>query len=138
MDPTSVPTHSAEIGTSFSTTDSTLTTGAGGVPAARDESPQPAATAAIAPVSKAASSEWTVTELRIGIIVVAPASCEIEEEEVRIGPRVHAKLCLVAHCGTVSRRQAKAIDVQVPADDLDPGVPTGTELVRDTRVGVET
>jgi len=55
-------------------------------------------------VSKAASSEWNVTEFRIGIIVVAPASCEFEEEEVRISPRVHVKLCLVAHCGTVSGR----------------------------------
>src|SRR5437667_10608731 len=89
MYPTSVPTHSAEIGTSFSTTGSTLTTGAGGGPAARDVSLQPTATAAIAPMSTPVSSEWTATEFRVGIIVVAPASGEIEEEEVRISPRVH-------------------------------------------------
>src|SRR5438876_10540125 len=58
MYPTSVPTYSKVIGTSRSTTGSTLTTGAGGGAAARDASPQPAATAAIRPISKPANSEW--------------------------------------------------------------------------------
>src|SRR5712691_5639532 len=58
MYPTSVPTHSEEIGTSRSTTGSTLTTGGGGGPAARDESPQPAAATVIAASRKPANREW--------------------------------------------------------------------------------
>src|SRR5437588_5178776 len=57
MYPTSVPTHSAEIGTSRSTTGSTLTTGAGGGPAARDASPQPASVAAITQIRISAADD---------------------------------------------------------------------------------
>src|SRR5438477_13211875 len=46
MYPTSVPTHSEEIGTSSSSTEATLTTGGGGAVAAPDLSPQPASATA--------------------------------------------------------------------------------------------
>src|SRR5438309_3517491 len=46
MYPTSVPTHSEEIGTSSSSTEATLTTGDGGAVAAPDLSPQPASATA--------------------------------------------------------------------------------------------
>src|SRR5437588_585513 len=54
MYPTSVPTHSAEIGTSSSSTAATLTTGGGGVVAAPDFSPQPASAAASTMASRRA------------------------------------------------------------------------------------
>src|SRR5882762_3988031 len=54
MYPTSVPTHSEEIGTSCSSTDATLTTGGGGAVAAPDFSPQPASAAASTRVSRRA------------------------------------------------------------------------------------
>src|SRR2546426_166030 len=57
MYPTSVPTHSEEIGTSLSTTGSTLTAAGGGGPAAPDLSPQPAASAAITTTSRLPSRE---------------------------------------------------------------------------------
>src|SRR5258708_3516704 len=56
MYPTSVPTHSAEMGTSFSTTTSTLTTGTGAGPAARDVSLHPAPPIAAATTSAASNA----------------------------------------------------------------------------------
>jgi hypothetical protein len=56
MEPTSDPTYSTEIGTSRSTTDSTFTTAGGGVPVAREASPQPAAAIATGPISETTSS----------------------------------------------------------------------------------
>src|SRR2546427_9643224 len=57
MYPTSVPTYSTDIGTSFSITGSTLTTGVGGGAAAREASPQPAAAAAVRPIKTRANTD---------------------------------------------------------------------------------
>src|SRR5437763_10901234 len=54
MYPTSVPTHSEEIGTSSSSTDATLTTGGGRAVAAPDLSPQPASATASTMASRRA------------------------------------------------------------------------------------
>src|SRR5512132_2950738 len=60
MYPTSVPTHSAEIGTSCSTTGAILTTGTGGGPAALDLSPHPPIAAAANTTSRPAPPERTM------------------------------------------------------------------------------
>src|SRR5437773_5814041 len=56
MYPTRVPTYSTEIGTSRSTTASTLTTAGGGAAVARDASPHPAAVITTSPISETTSS----------------------------------------------------------------------------------
>src|SRR5205809_3791371 len=79
MYPTSVPTHSAEIGTFRSTTGSTLTTGAGGPPVARDVSPQPAPKVAITAINRLLARERatlrgkTSREIRRRCIVLTPS-----------------------------------------------------------------
>src|SRR5438477_3656988 len=74
MYPTSVPTHSEEIGTSCSSTEATRTTGGGGTAAAPDLSPQPASATASTMASRRAPT-WESLLISIICTTQPPRGC---------------------------------------------------------------